>query len=169
MKKYAWLMGVLIMGLMACQQPTCPVLKEDPVEMVNTLMGTDSEFALSNGNTYPAVAVPWGMNFWTPQTNKMGDGWGYMYDAKKMRGIKQTHQPSPWINDYAAFSLMAVTGELKFKEEERASWFSHKAETASPHYYQVYLADYDVDVEVSPTEGLLSFVLHFLKMTIVTC
>lgn len=161
MKKYAWLMGVLIMGLMACQHPSCPVLEEDPVEMVNTLMGTDSEFALSNGNTYPAVAVPWGMNFWTPQTNKMGDGWGYMYDAKKMRGIKQTHQPSPWINDYAAFSLMAVTGELKFKEEERASWFSHKAETASPHYYQVYLADYDVDVEMTPTERAAQFRFTF--------
>ncbi len=161
MKKYAWLMAVLIMGLMACQQKACPVVDEDPVQMVNTLMGTDSEFALSNGNTYPAVAVPWGMNFWTPQTNKMGDGWGYMYDAKKIRGIKQTHQPSPWINDYAAFSLMAVTGELKFKEEERASWFSHKAETASPHYYQVYLADYDVDVEVSPTERAAQFRFTF--------
>ncbi|MBI9064705.1 MAG: GH92 family glycosyl hydrolase [Marinilabiliaceae bacterium] len=161
MRKYAWLIGIVGLMTMACQQPKCPVVKEDPVEMVNTLMGTDSEFALSNGNTYPAVAVPWGMNFWTPQTNKMGDGWGYMYDAKKMRGIKQTHQPSPWINDYAAFSLMAVTGELKFKEEERASWFSHKAETASPHYYQVYLADYDVDVEMTPTERAAQFRFTF--------
>lgn len=66
------------------------------------------------------------MNFWTPQTAKMGDGWGYKYDDYKIRGIKQTHQPSPWINDYAAFSLMATSGILKYKEEERASWFSHK-------------------------------------------
>lgn len=161
MKKYVWLMSMVTILFTACQQPTCPSVDEDPVQMVNTLMGTDSEFALSNGNTYPAVAVPWGMNFWTPQTNKMGDGWGYMYDAKKMRGIKQTHQPSPWINDYAAFSLMAVTGELKFKEEERASWFSHKAETANPHYYQVYWADYDVNAEVSPTERAAQFRFTF--------
>jgi len=134
---------------------------EDPVAYVNTLMGTDSEFALSNGNTYPAIATPWGMNFWTPQTNKMGDGWAYQYDAKKIRGIKQTHQPSPWINDYAAFSLMAVTGDLKIKGEERASWFSHKAETASPHYYQVYLADHDVDIEVTPTERAAQFRFTF--------
>jgi len=134
---------------------------EDPVEYVNTLMGTDTEFELSNGNTYPAVATPWGMNFWTPQTNKMGDGWAYQYDAKKIRGIKQTHQPSPWINDYAAFSLMAVTGDLKFKENERESWFSHKAETAKPHYYQVYLADYDVNVEVTPTERAAQFRFTF--------
>lgn len=101
------------------------------------------------------------MNFWTPQTNKMGDGWAYMYRAKKIRGIKQTHQPSPWINDYAAFSLMAVTGELKFNEDERASWFSHKAETAKPNYYQVYLSDYDVNMEVTPTERAAQFRFTF--------
>jgi predicted alpha-1,2-mannosidase len=130
-------------------------------DMVNPLMGTDSEHSLSNGNTYPAIARPWGMNFWTPQTGKMGNGWGYTYDAYKIRGIKQTHQPSPWINDYAAFSFMAVTGELKFDEDDRASWFSHKAETAKPHYYKVYLADYDVTAEVTPTERAASFRFTF--------
>lgn len=135
--------------------------QNNPVEYVNTRMGTDSEFNLSNGNTYPAIALPWGMNFWTPQTAEMGDGWTYKYDDYKIRGIKQTHQPSPWLNDYAAFSLMAVTGELKFKEEERASWFSHKAETAKPHYYSVYLADYDVIAEVSPTERAAHFKFTF--------
>ena len=124
-------------------------------------MGTDSDFSLSNGNTYPAIALPWGMNFWTPMTSKMGDGWTYKYDDNKIRGIKQTHQPSPWINDYAAFSLMAVTGALKFQEEERASWFSHKAEEVAPHHYQVYLADYDVVAEVSPTERAAHFRFTF--------
>jgi predicted alpha-1,2-mannosidase len=124
-------------------------------------MGTDSEFKLSNGNTYPAIARPWGMNFWTPQTGKMGDGWCYGYDHYKIRGFKQTHQPSPWINDYAAFSLMPVTGELKFQEDERASWFSHKAEVVKPHYYKVYLADYDVTTEFTPTERAVSFRFTF--------
>ena len=81
------------------------------VDYVNPLMGTDSKHSLSNGNTYPAIATPWAMNFWTPMTSKMGDGWTYKYNENKIRGIKQTHQPSPWINDYAAFSLMAVTGD----------------------------------------------------------
>ncbi|MEQ9219720.1 MAG: GH92 family glycosyl hydrolase [Cyclobacteriaceae bacterium] len=134
---------------------------ESPVEMVNPLMGTDSEFSLSNGNTYPAIATPWGMNFWTPMTSKMGDGWTYKYDEYKIRGFKQTHQPSPWINDYAAFSFMPVTGELKFNEDERASWFSHKAETVRPHYYKVYLADYDVVTEITPTERAAQFRFTF--------
>ncbi len=137
------------------------ILTTNLVDMVNPLMGTDSDFSLSNGNTYPAIATPWAMNFWTPQTAKMGDGWAYKYDDKTIRGIKQTHQPSPWINDYAAFSLMAVTGELKYKEEERASYFSHKAEIVKPNYYSVYLADFDVTAEVSPTERAAHFKFTF--------
>ena len=131
------------------------------VDLVNPLMGTDSKFSLSNGNTYPAIATPWGMNFWTPQTAKMGDGWAYKYDDETIRGIKQTHQPSPWLNDYASFSLMAVTGELKFQEDERASWFSHKAEEARPYFYKTYLADYDVTAEVAPTERAAMFRFTF--------
>ena len=75
------------------------------VDYVNPLMGTQSDYQLSNGNTYPAIALPWGMNFWTPQTGKMGDGWQYTYDADKISGFKQTHQPSPWMNDYGSFPL----------------------------------------------------------------
>lgn len=124
----------------------------DPADWVNTLMGTASKHSLSNGNTYPAIACPWGMNFWMPQTGKMGDGWAYTYDSDKLRGFKQTHQPSPWINDYGQFAVMPVTGKIRFKEDERASWFSHKSEVARPYYYSVYLADHDVTTEITPTE-----------------
>ena len=123
-----------------------------PTDYVSTLVGSHSSFSLSTGNTYPAVALPWGMNFWTPQTGRMGDGWVYTYDAEKIRGFKQTHQPSPWINDYGQFSLMPLTGTPVFDQDNRASWFSHKAETAKPYYYSVYLADYDVTAEMTPTE-----------------
>lgn len=136
---------------------------EDPVDWVNPLIGTDSEYKLSNGNVYPAIALPWGMNFWTPQTGKMGDGWAYTYDAYKIKGFKQTHQPSPWMNDYGQFSIMPVTGALKFKEEERQSWFSHKAEVVKPYYYSVYLADYDVTTEIAPTERAAIFRFTFPK------
>lgn len=132
-----------------------------PADQVSTLMGTDSEYLLSHGNTYPAVALPFGMNFWTPQTRNNGDGWGYTYDDHKITGIKQTHQPSPWINDYAAFSLMPVIGNHGVTEKERASWFSHKSETAKPYYYSVYLADYNVVAEVSPTERAACFRFTF--------
>ena len=79
----------------------------------------------------------------------------------KIMGIKQTHQPSPWINDYAAFSLMPLTGKIKIDESERASWFSHKAEVVKPYYYSVYLADYDVTAEITPTERAAIFRFTF--------
>ncbi|MDR1809163.1 MAG: GH92 family glycosyl hydrolase [Prevotella sp.] len=132
-----------------------------PVDYVSTLVGTQSKHSLSTGNTYPAIALPWGMNFWTPQTGKMGDGWAYTYDADKIRGFKQTHQPSPWINDYGQFAIMPVTGEPVFDEDKRASWFSHKAEVAKPHYYKVYLADHDVVAEIAPTDRAAIFRFTF--------
>jgi len=134
---------------------------KSPVEYVNPLIGTQSKYELSNGNTYPAIARPWGMNFWTPQTGKMGDGWVYTYTADKIRGFKQTHQPSPWNNDYGQFSIMPMTGKPEFDEEKRASWFSHKAEVARPYYYSVYLADYDITTEFSPTERSAIFKITF--------
>ncbi len=132
-----------------------------PVDYVNTLMGTDSKPSLSNGNEYPAVCVPWGMNLWTPQTGPMGSGWQYTYNSDKIRGFKQTHQPSPWMNDYGQFAIMPVTGKPVFKEDERASWFSHKAETATPYYYSVYLADHNVTTEIAPTERAAMFRFTF--------
>tara|TARA_R110002050_G_scaffold286121_2_gene436347 strand:+ start:127997 stop:130291 length:2295 start_codon:yes stop_codon:yes gene_type:complete len=134
---------------------------DNPVDWVNPLMGTDSDPSLSNGNTYPVIAMPWGMNFWTPQTGKMGDGWAYTYNAHKIKGFKQTHQPSPWMNDYGQFSIMPISGKLRFKQEERESWFSHKAETVTPYYYSVYLADHDITTEITPTERAARFRFTF--------
>ncbi|HLS37016.1 MAG TPA: GH92 family glycosyl hydrolase [Sphingobacterium bovisgrunnientis] len=134
-----------------------------PLDYVSTLVGTQSTYFLSSGNTYPAIAVPWGMNFWSPQTGKMGDGWMYTYTSEKIRGIKQTHQPSPWMNDYGQFSIMAMVDNKTFDQDKRSSYFSHKAEVAKPHYYAVYLADYDTNVEVTPTERAAYFRFSFPK------
>ncbi|VXD18315.1 putative Alpha-1,2-mannosidase [Marinoscillum sp. 108] len=133
----------------------------DPVSYVSTMVGTQSKHSLSTGNTYPIIARPWGMNFWTPQTGKMGDGWQYVYTEDKIRGFKQTHQPSPWINDYGQFAIMPVTNKLVFNQDDRASWFSHKAETAHPYYYKVYLAEHDVVTEIAPTSRASVFRFTF--------
>ncbi len=143
---------VISCGTVSTVQPD----RQDPVDYVSTLVGTMSKHSLSTGNTYPAVARPWGMNFWTPQTGVMGDGWTYCYTEDKIRGFKQTHQPSPWMNDYGQFAVMPLTGEPVFNQDARASWFSHKAEEARPYYYGVYLADHDVYTEMAPTERALA-------------
>lgn len=135
--------------------------KNSPLYYVNPLMGTDSKIELSNGNTYPAVGLPWGMNLWTPQTNTMGHGWAYQYSADKIRGFKQTHQPSPWMNDYGQFVVMPGTGNVVFDQDKRASWYSHKAEKAQAHAYSVYLADKDVTFEMTPTERAANMRITF--------
>ena len=146
----------------SCQCNTaCEESEFSPADYVNPLVGTLSEFALSTGNTYPAIARPWGMNFWSPQTGKMGNGWMYVYTDHKIRGFKQTHQPSPWINDYGQFSLMPVVGAPEFDQDKRASWFSHKGEEAKAFYYKVYLAEHDVLTEFSPTERAVLFRFTF--------
>ena len=135
----------------------------DYVEYVNPLMGSQSVHSFSTGNTYPAIATPWGMNFWTPQTGKMGDGWVYTYTDTKIRGFKQTHQPSPWINDYGQFAVMPIVGQPEFDEERRASWFGHKAETAKPYYYSVYLDEHDIVAEIAPSDRAAAFRFTYPK------
>lgn len=162
MKKLFTLACALSFALLAeSQSPIQAAETKDWTQYVNPLIGSQSTFELSTGNTYPAISRPWGMNFWTPQTGKMGDGWQYSYTANKIRGFKQTHQPSPWINDYGQFSIMPVVGSPEFDEEKRASWFSHKAEVARPHYYKVYLAEHDVVTEMTPTERAVMFRFTF--------
>ena len=149
---------LIIICVLAC---TFFAKAKDRTQYVNPLMGSQSTFELSTGNTYPAIARPWGMNFWTPQTGKMGDGWQYVYTANKIRGFKQTHQPSPWINDYGQFAIMPVVGAPEFDQDKRASWFSHKSEVVKPYYYKAYLADHDVITELTPTDRAALFRFTF--------
>ncbi|WP_293665484.1 GH92 family glycosyl hydrolase [uncultured Parabacteroides sp.] len=160
-KKSIWAFALIAMLTSLGRPAAAADVAFDPVEYVNPLMGTQSTFELSTGNPYPAIARPWGMNFWTPQTGKMGDGWAYVYTANKIRGFKQTHQPSPWINDYGQFAIMPVVGAPEFNEDKRASWFSHKSEIAKPYYYEVYLAEHDVKTELTPTDRAAMFRFTF--------
>ena len=149
---------ILIVTLFTALLGNVQAQKEEHVaDYVSTLVGTDSNFELSTGNTYPVTAMPWGMNFWTPQCGPNGDGWTYSYTANRIRGFKQTHQPSPWINDYGQFSLMPITGNAIFDEKGGASFFNHKAEVARPYYYSVFLADYAITTEIVPTERAAMF------------
>lgn len=67
------LFAILAVCLLTSSRPKVELVK-DPVDYVSTLVGTLSEHSFSTGNTYPAIALPWGMNFWTPVTGRMGDG-----------------------------------------------------------------------------------------------
>ena len=114
---------------------------KDLVQYVNTLQGTDSNFGLSYGNTYPTTGMPYGMHMWSAQTGKNGDGFKYMYAVDKIRAFSQSHQCSPWVSDYAVYSFMPMVGELVVNQDARATKFSHDNEIAKPHYYKVTFGD----------------------------
>ena len=132
-----------------------------PVTLVNPLQGTDSNSGYSHGNQYPAIALPFPMNTWAPYTKPVSDSFFYQYYDTKIRGIRQTHQPSPWIGDYAAFALMPVSGKLALKEDDRASAFRHEGEIAQPSYYRVHLDTWEAVAEVTPTERCARFRFTF--------
>jgi predicted alpha-1,2-mannosidase len=125
--------------------------QDDLVKYVNTRQGTNTKYEFSYGNTYPATALPFGMNTWTPQTGKNGDGWKYQYFVHTIRGFQQSHQCSSWVNDYAVFSLMPESGEVVVNEDKRAASFKHEQEIAQPGYYKVTF-DNGIKTEISPTE-----------------
>ena len=134
----------------------------DWVNYVNTLQGTNSKFELTRGNTYATTAYPWGMNFWTPQTGEVGSGWIYQHFKDSIRGFRQTHQCSSWTNDYGAFSVMPVVGELKVDQYGRAARFSHDKEVAKPNYYKVEFENGQI-TEMSPTERGVYFRFTYHK------
>lgn len=141
----------LTLGLLAGMGWNALAGDTDLTRYVNTLQGTNSKFELTRGNTYPTTALPWGMNFWTPQTGPNRDGWIYQHFKDSIRGFRQTHQCSSWTRDYAAFSLMPVSGELEVNQYKRAAKFNHKNEIARPDYYKVTF-DNHITTEMSPTE-----------------
>lgn len=134
---------------------------ESLVTLANPLQGTDSTRDFSHGNEYPAIALPFPMNVWAPYTQPHKDSFYYQYRQTKIRGIRQTHQPSPWIGDYANFSLMAVSGKPAVTEDDRASDFRHETEIAQPNYYSVHLDTWNATMEVTPTERAASFRFTF--------
>ena len=152
MKKVMFFLLSLTLLAGCCRNSSNDIQICSPVDYVTTIVGTQSTGDFSTGNTYPATAMPWGMNFWTPQTGENHNRWAYSYNDHTIRGFRQIHQPSPWIGDYGTFSIMPVKDIANVGQEARASWFSHKSETTKPHYYQVYLADPDVNVEIAPTD-----------------
>jgi predicted alpha-1,2-mannosidase len=126
-------------------------------DLPDPLVGTDSSYELSRGNTYPAVFLPFGMIAWTAQTGE--GGWPYQYSKDRIRGFLATHRPSAWTDDYGPFSLMPLTGTLKVLPDERGSHFQHSNEDARAYRYSVTLDDYHVRAEMTPAPhgGVMRF------------
>lgn len=127
------------------------------VSFVNPLQGTYSTREYSRGNTLPIVARPWGMHHWTLQTAEAP--WLFHPDHRKLQGIRLTHQPSPWMEDYASVLISCFTGPVNGTPAEQASAYRIEDAILSPNYLRVEALRYGLVMEMAPTEqgALFSF------------
>ena len=105
-----------------------------------------------HGQTLPAVLVPNGQNFWTPQTQDTEKKCiaPYYYRDTQLQGFRNSH----WIvggctQDYGSFTIATLGGKLRLQPEERATRFSHEDEVSHPHYYAVNLRDEHLKTEMT--------------------
>ena len=129
------------------------------VLLVNPLQGTASQHQFSTGNCLPLVCRPFGMTHWSPQTDE--GPWLFSSEARKLQGVRATHQPSPWISDYGHFTVMAQTGPLALSAGQRSSGYRLDKAIVKPHHFRADLIRYRTTLEVTPTERCAFFRFTF--------
>ncbi|UKS25446.1 GH92 family glycosyl hydrolase [Paenibacillus sp. HWE-109] len=121
------------------------------VPYVHPLQGTASTFHYSNGNTLPLISRPFGMASWSPQT-KAGENRWYFHPADRhFFGLRLTHQPSPWIEDYGHVTLLPQSGPRQLDAAMQSSSFHPEEMVIAPDYYSVQLLRYRAQMELTPS------------------
>lgn len=115
---------------------------------VNPFIGTGG-----HGHTWPGATAPFGMMQLSPDTRL--EGWdgcgGYHYTDSMIYGFSHTHLSGTGIADYCDVLVMPFTGEVKWKNSEYASRFSHKNEKAHAGYYEVLLDKHNIRAALTTT------------------
>jgi predicted alpha-1,2-mannosidase len=150
-------MRTITLGVALCMYLSAAPQSKDPADQVNPLIGTAGE-----GQTFPAVGVPFGMTQWTPQTR---DGETkciapYYESDSRIQGFRASHFPSgSCTQDYGSVTVMPVEGELKLGASERSSAFQRANEKARPYRYDVTLEDSGIQASIAATSrgGILAF------------
>ncbi len=122
------------------------------LETIDTRFGTASKHAFSHGNTLPYTGLPFGMNYFVPQTSDQEGSWFFDPHLPIFQGIRLTHQPSPWIGDYSWLLLTPVTGQLGGDSlfHRQSSYDMNKA-TFQPHYLKIFSLRYQIESQLTPT------------------
>ena len=122
------------------------------LETIDTRFGTASKHAFSRGNTLPYTGVPFGMNYYVPQTSDQEGSWFFDPHLPIVQGIRLTHQPSPWIGDYSWLLLTPVTGEISGDSLfHRQSSYNLERAIFNPHYLRIFSERYQIETQLSPT------------------
>ncbi|VMC45951.1 sugar hydrolase [Streptococcus pneumoniae] len=122
------------------------------LETIDTRFGTTNKHAFSRGNTLPYTGVPFGMNYFVPQTSDQDGSWFFDPHLPIFQGIRLTHQPSPWIGDYSWLLLTPVTSQLGGDSlfHRQSSYDIDKA-CFQPHYLKLFSLRYQIETQLTPT------------------
>jgi predicted alpha-1,2-mannosidase len=156
------ILSATVLALCACTEQAPTTIQNNaavnPLDYVDPFIGTDGK-----GKTYPGATVPYGMVQLSPDNGRTGWDWisGYFYPDNIIAGFSHTHLSGTGAGDLYDISFMPLTRPFHREKTEGGpedgtivSRFSHQNEQASPGYYQVFLDDYGVNVEL--TAGLRS-------------
>ena len=122
------------------------------LETIDTRFGTASKYAFSQGNTLPYTGVPFGMNYFVPQTSDQEGAWFFDPHLPIFQGVRLTHQPSPWIGDYSWLLLTPVAGEISGDTLfHRQSSYNLDRAIFNPHYLRIFSERYQIETQLSPT------------------
>ena len=122
------------------------------LETIDTRFGTASKHAFSRGNTLPYTGVPFGMNYFVPQTSDQEGSWFFDPHLPIFQGVRLTHQPSPWIGDYSWLLLTPVTGKISGDTLfHRQSSYNLERAIFNPHYLRIFSERYQIETQLSPT------------------
>ena len=122
------------------------------LETIDTRFGTASKHAFSRGNTLPYTGVPFGMNYFVPQTSDQEGSWFFDPHLPIFQGIRLTHQPSPWFGDYSWLLLTPVTGKISGDTLfHRQSSYNLERAIFNPHYLRIFSERYQIETQLSPT------------------
>lgn len=122
------------------------------LETIDTRFGTASKHAFSRGNTLPYTGVPFGMNYFVPQTSDQEGSWFFDPHLPIFQGIRLTHQPSPWIGDYSWLLLTPITGQISGDTLfHRQSSYNFERAIFNPHFLKIFSERYQIETQLSPT------------------
>ena len=130
------------------------------IPYVNTKMGTKSVMRFSNGNTLPLTQLPFGMISFCPQSDG-SSGWFYSPDYPCFEGIRLTHQPSPWIEDYGTVLIMPQNDVISDTPSGAWSGFREADTVLRPDYLKIKPLRSGCTVELVPTERTAMIRLAF--------
>src|ERR1022692_434732 len=133
----------LLAVVSACGKPA--------VDYVNPMIGTDA-----HGHVYPGATVPFGMVQLSPDTrdNTWDGSSGYHYSDTSILGFSHNHLTGTGCPDLGNIMLIPTVGDLKLVPGDKPgdgyrTSFSHDNELSRPGYYEVFLPDYQVKVELT--------------------